>query len=156
MNNILYKHIEIVGLDEGSNGRICGIHPENCGSQLVVGNQVKIRKSRIQKIVTTMKEVIIPEPTPVIKKRGRPKDSKKELQEIIEVKTVDTYKVFVWKNGSEGYLIGFVSEVFINFFKEQLDGRTVGINDICNVSESESIRRRSKENNGMALGAIIG
>ena len=46
-NSIKFKSIEIVGLNYGSDGRMCGMNPTNCGIQVQVGMHLKLRKGTV-------------------------------------------------------------------------------------------------------------
>jgi hypothetical protein len=47
MNEILYKSIEIVGIDSGDEGRVCGLHKMACGGALEEGTRLKLVKASV-------------------------------------------------------------------------------------------------------------
>jgi hypothetical protein len=77
MNEILYKSIEIVGTDNGNDGRSCGIHIQNCGIAIEIGTKLKLVKTTIEitktMIVTVPVDLSTNQTAIVHKKRGRPK-----------------------------------------------------------------------------------
>ena len=92
----------------------------------------------------------------VTKKRGRPKNQETEFEEICRMESVTTFKAFIWNNAIESCCVGFVSKAFQKLYGELLDGRIVVISCIGSRSNVEADRKRSRENNGLAMGIIIG
>lgn len=154
MTLLPYSTIEIVGLNEGGFGRTCGIHSSNCGSSVKVGTHLKLIKSTVD--IPQVKRVpICSEETHIPKKRGRPKKKDVEYEEVAITETVECMKAFIWVNGVEGCLVGFVSKPFLKIYGNELDGRVVDIVYVGSESQVESDRRRSMVHNGLAIGVIL-
>ncbi len=155
---ILTKSIEIVGLDDGSNGRMCGVHPTNCGVFVQMGVNLKLRKASIEIPVIEKVPVISVENVSQLlpRKRGRPKSQVTEFQEICRMESVTTFKAFIWNNAVESCCVGFVSKAFQKLYGDLLEGRIVVISCVGSISNVDADRKRSRENNGLAMGIIIG
>jgi hypothetical protein len=89
------------------------------------------------------------------KKRGRPKKKKEEYEEIVLTETVKCIKAFIWVNGVEGCLVGFVSNPFLKTYGNTLDGRVVDVIHVRSESQVECDRRRCMEHKGLAIGVIL-
>ena len=93
MNPLQYKTLELVGLDHGGNGRLCGIHSTNCGVAVNVGTKLVLRRATVD--VQVLKKVPISTETPAVvdppvKKRGRPKRTTVEYEERYVVESEAT------------------------------------------------------------------
>lgn len=148
-----YASIEIVGLEEGGFGRICGIHSFNCGVAVKKGTYLKLVKSSVNVPVVDLVPIVRESNSP--KKRGRPKKTDSQYEEVVRTKPIECMKAFIWKNAIEGCFVGFVSKPFQKIYGHMLDGRVVEIIDIFCDSDMEADRKRSREQNGLALGIII-
>lgn len=158
MSPILYRTIEIVGVDKGSEGRNCSQHEVNCGCALIVGTKLKLIKTTIEVTVTRTEVVTGSTPIPeATKKRGRPKkDTAATTTEEVQVtEMIPTVKAFLWVNGTESCLVGYVSKAFQVIYQDCLDGRVVDVTKVLSTSLVEADRRRNRENNGLVIGVII-
>jgi len=84
MDSLLYKTLEIVGINHGSDGRICGLHRTNCGSLVQVGTKLKLQTATIKEFVEVKVPVQVDndEVSQQPKKRGRPKAIKQLYRSI--------------------------------------------------------------------------
>lgn len=150
-----YKSLEIVGLDQGSFGRLCGIHPTNCGAAVNVGTLLKLQPATIE--VPLTKQIKIPTvQVDQPRKRGRPKSVPVEYVLEHTVESTETMKAFLWINGVETCCVGFVSKAFQAIYYNSLKGRVVEVTNDYRNNPNKSHTQRSKENNGLVTGIIIG
>jgi hypothetical protein len=157
LNNPLeLKVIELVGLEKGEYGRTCGLHAY-CGQQVVPGTVLGLHFTEISIMEEIHVERVISSPeSPQRKGRGRPK--KKPTEMVTENRTIieKVVEARVWNNQVSSCLVGFVSKPFIAIYGDQLEGRIVKIRDLDSNSNYETVRQRSKELSGLAVGIIIG
>ena len=154
LNNPLeLKVIELVGLEKGEYGRTCGLHA-HCGQQVVPGTVLKLHFAEISILEEIQVERVIS--SPQRKGRGRPK--KKPTEMITENRSIieKVVEARVWNNQVSSCLVGFVSKPFIAIYGDQLEGRIVKIRELDSNSNYETVRQRSKELSGLAVGIIIG
>ena len=154
LNNPLeLKAIELVGLEKGEYGRTCGLHAY-CGQQVVPGTVLKLHFAEISILEEIQVERVIS--SPQRKGRGRPK--KKPTEMITENRSIieKVVEARVWNNQVSSCLVGFVSKPFIAIYGDQLEGRIVKIRELDSNSNNETVRQRSKELSGLAVGIIIG
>ena len=148
--------IEIVGLENGQNGPTCGIHPY-CGEQVIPGTVLKLVRNEITIVETVEVERVVPTyQSPTTKARGRPKKKPMEKIKILQSKTESVLEARLWKNNVCSCLVGFVSKPFVAVYGCLLEGRVVKVRDLDKLSEYETVRQRSREHNGLAIGVIIG
>ncbi|KAJ3250428.1 hypothetical protein HK103_003541 [Boothiomyces macroporosus] len=147
-----YKTIEIVGLNHGSDGRMCGLHPTNCGTQVQVGMHLKLHKRTVDIPVITKVAV---QDLPAKRTRGRPKKVETDNAEHCEIRKEDTFKAYVWTGAVEGCCVGMVSKAFQAVYGNILDGRVVEVMDLAALSNIESMRSRDRELNGLAFCIMI-
>ncbi|KAJ3270656.1 hypothetical protein HDV01_007544 [Terramyces sp. JEL0728] len=112
-----------------------------------------LRKGTVDIPVITKVAVI--QDLPTKKARGRPRIVETEFVEHFEIQKVDTIKAYFWTGAVEGCCVGMVSKAFQAVYGNNLDGRVVEVMDLAAISESESMRRRGKELNGLAFCIII-
>ncbi len=145
-------------MDQGSYGRMCGVHQANCGVAVGVGTHLKLIQSIIQVPKTRMVAVALEltAPNTTTKKRGRPKKVPVEYVEECVLEEERTVKAYLWSNGVESCCVGFVSKTFQSLYGDLLNGRIVDVRDICLRSNNESDLRRSKEHSGLVIGIIVG
>ena len=90
MNSLQYKTLEIVGLENGSDGRLCGIHITNCGVAFDAGTKLILRKATVE--VQVLKNIPVKAENaalndPPTKKRGRPKKATVEYENHYVIET---------------------------------------------------------------------
>lgn len=156
MNALVNKAIEIVGLQLGTEGRKCSLHPVNCGSAVVVGTLLKIRNAQIE-VEEKIQVLIVEELDNVTtsKSRGRPKKVIPQYSLRSVLTLVDTLKVFILYNGIESCCVGFVAVAFQRLHQGQLDGRILKVQKLSIQADNISELRRNKEFNGVGLSIII-
>jgi hypothetical protein len=82
-----YASIEIVGLEDGGFGRICGIHSSNCGAAVKKGTYLKLIKSSVDVPIVDLVPIVRESNSP--KKRGRPKKMDSQMEEVVRTETVE-------------------------------------------------------------------
>ena len=151
LKELMYKRIEIVGIESGTHGRSCGLH-EVCGAELKVGTKLRIYGDEI---IVEMHETepITPEPRPP-SARGRKPAAK--YRSVLVERAIPTWKAFVWANSVATCCVGFVAKSFQARYGSALDGRVVDVSKLYSETELEADHRRSIEHNGMLQAIIIG
>ena len=152
------KQLELVGLEEGSSGRTCGIHTV-CGELLIPGTHVKLVEASREVIEQVVVEVPIVEESngsPIQKKRGRPKKPKTRKETQIQRYIEDGFAAYIWINGLMTCRVGFVARSFVVAYGPGLQGRIVEITQLLKECQWEIERKRSADSFGIALGTIIG
>ena len=155
MYSILSRPIEIVGISSGLDGRLCGLHRNNCGSAIRVGSILKIRHATITMMIKTKVLIQNIASSNQPKKVGRPKKEIEQYKLELIPTQVETLKVFLTIEAIESCFVGYVSSAFQQIYKNQLDGRVLKVLRIMAESDSESERQRNKELNGNALTIIV-
>jgi hypothetical protein len=72
------------------------------------------------------------------------------------MESVTTFKAFIWNNAVESCCVGFVSKAFKKLYGDLLEGRIVVISCVGSILNVDADRKRSRENNGLAMNVIIG
>jgi len=154
MSNLKNKTLEIVGLDDGNNGRVCGMHPKSCGQGLKEGMHLKLIKSTLE-VSCEVKELISNDEPITSRKRGSSKAKVLTYETTTQLKMIDCIKAHVWENGIEGCFVGTVAKPFYSIYKEQLNGRVVLVERMLRESDLEAAEQYDKQNNGLAMVQII-
>lgn len=148
--------LELVGLENGENGRTCGLHAR-CGDQVGPGTILKLNFNDITINESIQVERVISTYAPPTKKaRGSPKKLPMETVTEIQSRTERVLEARIWNNSVSSCLVGYIGKAFIAVYGNMLEGRIVKVRDLDSLSDYETVRQRSKENSGLALVIVIG
>ena len=144
---IRYRSLELVGLNQENNGRICGAHPTNCGVAVQPGSFLRLRNGTadIPRVVKVAVQAAFQTHATSAKCRGRPKKTVVVYEEQVEMHSEPKVKGYLWNGQIEGCCVGMVSRAFQATYGSILDGRVVEVRELASQSDSESMRKRRYE-----------
>ena len=99
MNVMLNVPLEIVGLQNGENGRVCGLHPTACGMSVIAGTKLKLCKRTIPRIKSVIIANELVKNNAVVRAKY-PKGAKTTSQQGKDLQMIDhdTIGVYIYTN----------------------------------------------------------